>query len=284
MDRQRKTWPQAWEMRVGLEWTVAVGPLLGLVDETRRLLATRPTIELSRSLVHEPDWRQSILLAGVNLGTSMLSSGYQIHEIPLHSLYNVAQIIDGMPEARRSLTTEQVNGLDEALKDLRREVMATSDLEDDLRFFLLDQINEMEKRLLRRSATGDGPVLDLITETIGSNAVKANLWTRAQKSPVSTQVIAVLLALHTFIGFGRNTVDDFQDVASVIESTTSVINTVFSGPKAIEAPKYRPELTTGDNAANIPDVSRHPDLAAAVEPGNDSVVDAEIVEEAVPNA
>lgn len=246
MDQTQVSWPQAWEMVVGLNWEEAAYPLLGLLERTKRTLSSRPSLNLPSLLLHEGEWRRTILLPRISLDAPMNQSGLVLQPAVVTGLYSVAVIIDGFPETSAQAADGQIEKLATAIQGLREDVLNSAELEADLRCFLLDQVNLMQGRIDRHRVTGSGPIEDLVAETIGSSAVNSSLWERAMASSLRTKVVAVFLALQAIANFINAASPAIESTADAVRTTTHVIERVLGdGPPQIEAPNAPHALPAG---------------------------------------
>ncbi len=250
-------WPDAWAAVTGMPWERAAGPLLGLVDRSHRMLASQPDLHLSTLFLYETEWRQAILLPGVNPGAAMPQSGFLLSDAAVVGIYGVAIAIRGLPSTPE-LADEQIERLSHAVQSLREDVSAADEIEADLRLFLLDQVTAMQVRIDQRRVTGTGPIEDLVTETIGSAAVHASMWDRAMKSSLGTKVIAVFVALNAINGFINTTAQAVQSTEQAVQTVTTVVERVLGEPpRQIEAPNDEspPALPPGSSGSASSDGS-----------------------------
>jgi len=238
LEQESLAWPQAWERVVEMSWPEAVGPLLGLIDQSKLLLSARLDLDVEQLMLHEGEWRRAILLSNINLDTRISQSGFALLPPVVSSLYSLAAVIKGLPESGPEVAEEQVARLAEAVESLRQDLLGAAEVEEDLRSFLLDLVNRMQARIDRRRVAGTGPILDLLPETIASSAVHSSLWDRALRSPVSHKVLAVFVALQGFGGFVNSSATAIENVSKATAISANVIAHVLGdGPKQLEAPK-----------------------------------------------
>lgn len=263
-------------MVAGLRWEVAVSPLLGLIDKTYELLTSDPDIEVQPLMEHEPAWRKAILLIGIDHSHTMAQSNYKISSSAMNGLYGAGLAIQAH-WLTPPIATEQVEQLSTAVTDLRQAILDATDIQADLRIFLLEQVNAMRVRIDRRQAAGDGPIEDLIAETIGSSAVHSGLWQCAMATSLKTKIVSVFIAYNAVIGGFNNTWDATGTALGHVDRAYSISHEVIEhilgdGPKAIEAPRAI-ELPDGESKT-----SESVESEASVEPpSDDDVIDAEVV-------
>lgn len=234
------SWPQAWEAVIGMPWQDAAGPLLGLIDQSRNIIAAQPDMELPRLFFYEQQWRWAILLPGIKHDAQISQSGYMLDDAPVNGLYSVAMTIQGLPSTPE-LAEQQIEQLARAVQSLCEDVLAADQIDLDLRQFLLHQVTMMEARIKLHRVTGSGPIEALVTETIGSAATHASMWDQALKSSLKTKIIAVFVALNAISGFINTTTQAVQSTDQAIHTVTTVAEEILRDPpKQIEAPSQAP--------------------------------------------
>lgn len=245
-----QSWPQAWKNVVGIEWMEAVGPLLELEEHTERIVNAQPGVDSARLLHHRDDWRRAILLHGVDLSKAMQTAGYQLPASSISSLYNVALYIARLPGITPE-ATDDLERLAGAVSSLREDVLGSTELDDDLRAFLLEQANNMQRRIDLSRVTGSGPIEDLRAEIIGSAATQTSMWDRALGSPLRTKIIAVFAALSVYNGGVATLNQSIENTEQLMQTVHSVVERIVKQPREIEGTKGPAALLPGqsENAA-----------------------------------
>lgn len=235
-EQRSQSWPQAWSNILGIEWGEAVGPLLELEERTERIVNAQPGIETGPLLLHRGEWRRAIVLHSVLLDRAMASSGFELSSAAISGLYSVALYIDRLPGTTPEATGD-LKWLSSSIATLREDVISSTDLDDDLRAFLLDQINHMQRRLDLSRVSGSGPIEALRAETVGSAATQASMWQRALDSPLRNAIIAVLAALNVYAGGVAALNQSIDGTKQLIHTVTTVAERVVGDPpKQLEAP------------------------------------------------
>jgi hypothetical protein len=251
---QSSSWPQAWQDIVGLEWAEAVGPLLELEERTERIVKAQSNVDQARLLHHRQEWRQAILLNGVELNKQMSSTAFQLSDSALSGLYAVALYIAGLPGITSEAADADLERLAAAVGSLREDVIRSVDLDSDLRTFLLERVNEMQRRIDLSRISGSGPIEDLRQDTIGSAATQASMWDRALHSPVSIKVIALFAALNIYNGGVAAINNSIGSTEKLIRTVTTVAERILGDPpKQIEAPLQLAVLPGGPSTSNNDD-------------------------------
>lgn len=231
IDQAQATWAKAWESTAGTKWTRAVGPLLGLIDETRRIVVSVPELDPTMLLHEEPQWRQLILLTGVNLNALMKSSGHKVDPRAVAALYGTATAIT--PYLTREPPEATITTLSTATDALHKAVLDADDLEPDLRLFLLTEVGRIRDALDRRRVLGAGAIEEAANGVAGSHVTNHGLWARVSMSPVAMRTHEWLLAVVGLITVVRGGVDALDGTVSSVSDLVNQIETFGDGPAAL---------------------------------------------------
>lgn len=238
--QRAQSWPQAWKNILGLDWGEAVAPLLELEERTERIVKAQPDIDIAPLLLHRSAWRRAILLYGVDLSKSIQASGYELSETATSGLYTVALYIGGLPGTTPE-APDALDSLSRSVASLREDVIGLTDLAADLRAFLLEQVNNMQRRIDLSRVTGTGPIEDLRAETVGSAATRASMWQRAMESPARNKIIAVFVALNVYNGGVATLNQSIDGTEQLLHTVRAVAERVVGNPpQQIEAPSPGP--------------------------------------------
>jgi hypothetical protein len=234
-----RTWTQAWESVLGVPWTDSVGPLLSLVDDTRALLGSRPRIDPTPLLLHEGEWRRAIILHSVRLDMPIGNSNFLLSDDDMSGLYAVSAILGSYADLRGTVTADSLKTISDAIAKLRESITEATDLDDELRIFLVQTVNDMQSRIDLSRIVGTGPLERLPQDILGSSGVHANLFTRMRASSVWKDFVGVMVA----VSMVSTTV---TAAYAAIESTHSVIEQLFDHPQAqLPASPIQKELPPG---------------------------------------
>ena len=201
-------------------------------------VAAHPTIAPGAVLFHRPEWSKAILLPGVNVVEPVKLSGFQLTEAGTYGLYTLAQLIDQLPEVTQDVSKSEIDKLASAVADLRNSIVEATDLDQDLKTFLFDQVTKMQQRIDAVRITGTGPVEDLVAETIGSGAVQSSEWRRAMDSSVRERIVRVFIAFQAIVGTVDTTTAAIESASGHVSGAVTIIEQIFADPpKQLGAPK-----------------------------------------------
>lgn len=253
LNQDAQSWPDGWKQVLGgVDWADAVGPLLGLLERTERIVESQPDLAPGAAMYHKSEWQRAILLHRVNLDVTMNQSGFGLTEPSNYALYTLAMLIKNLPEVAADAGKERLDHLAAAVTDLREDIVNSEELEADLRTFLLDQVNKMQSRIDLVRVTGSGPVEDLVAETIGSGAVDASKWKRAMDSAVRDKIVALFIAFQAIVGMLDTTAAAIESTGDHIKGAAAVIEYIFGDPpKQIDAPRGPKALPPGSDTASV---------------------------------